>query len=102
MRSAGCAPSPDPAKRPKSSYLRFEAGQPNECWQAAFTRCPLADEVGTQILTWLDGHSRYALPATAHARSGLIVVASFRAAVAAPATARGPDAALAISSYLLS
>jgi transposase len=26
---------PEPAKRPKSSYLRFAAEQPNECWQSA-------------------------------------------------------------------
>ena len=28
---------PDPSKRPKSSYTRFEADQPNECWQSDFT-----------------------------------------------------------------
>src|SRR5689334_12399662 len=27
---------PDPSKRPKSSYIRFEATQPNECWQSDF------------------------------------------------------------------
>src|SRR5262249_46208986 len=51
---------PDPAKRPRSSYLRFAAELPNECWQAGFTRYPLADGTGTEILTWLDDHSRYA------------------------------------------
>jgi transposase len=34
--------TPDPAKRPKSSYLRFAAQLPNECWQADFTHYPLA------------------------------------------------------------
>ena len=48
---------PEPRKRPKSSYLRFEAEQPNECWQADFTHYPLADGSGTEILTWLDDHS---------------------------------------------
>jgi hypothetical protein len=28
---------PEPRKRPKSSYLRFEAAQPNECWQSDLT-----------------------------------------------------------------
>ena len=28
---------PEPRKRPKSSYIRFAAEQPNECWQADFT-----------------------------------------------------------------
>src|SRR5881409_494023 len=31
------AVTPDPSKRPKSSYIRFEADQPNECWQSDFT-----------------------------------------------------------------
>ncbi len=75
--------TPDPAKRPKSSYLRFAAEQPNECWQADFTHYPLTDGTDTEILTWLDDHSRYALRITAHRRvSGPIVVAEFRAAVA--------------------
>jgi transposase InsO family protein len=74
---------PDPAKRPRSSYLRFEAAQPNECWQADFTRYPLADGTGTEILSWLDDHSRLALLVTAHIRvTGSIVLAAFRAAVA--------------------
>lgn len=83
--------APEPAKRPKSSYLRLEAAQPNECWHSDFTRYPLADGTGTEILSWLDDHSRYALPVTAHRRvTGPIVVAAFRAAVArygAPAPA---------------
>jgi transposase InsO family protein len=74
---------PDPAKRPKSSYLRFEAAQPNECWQSDFTHYPLADGTDTEILTWLDDHSRLALSVTAHPRvTGPIVLAAFRAAVA--------------------
>src|ERR1700761_9253888 len=76
--------TPEPAKRPKSSYLRFEAAQPNECWQADFTHYPLADGTGTEVLTWLDDHSRLALPVTAHRRvTGPAVLATFRAAVAA-------------------
>ena len=75
--------TPEPRKRPKSSYLRFEAEQPNECWQSDFTHYPLADGTGTEILTWLDDHSRYALSVTAHTRvTGPIVLAQFRAAVA--------------------
>ena len=75
--------TPDPAKRPKSSYLRFAAEQPNERWQSDFTHYPLADGTDTEILTWLDDHSRYALRITAHRRvSGPIVVAEFRAAIA--------------------
>ena len=78
---------PEPRKRPRSSYIRFEADLPNECWQAGFTRYPLADGTGTEILTWLDDHSRLALRVTAWNRvTGPIVLAEFRAAVAAHGT----------------
>jgi transposase InsO family protein len=76
--------TPEPKKRPKSSYIRFAAEQPNECWQADFTHYPLAGGTGTEILTWLDDHSRYALPVTAHHRvTGPVVLTSVQAAVAA-------------------
>jgi transposase InsO family protein len=75
---------PEPKKRPRSSYIRFQADQPNECWQADFTHYPLADGTGTEILTWLDDHSRLALSVTAHHRvTGPVVLTAFRAAVAA-------------------
>jgi transposase InsO family protein len=81
--------TPQPRKRPRSSYVRFAAEQPNECWQADFTRYPLADGTGTEVLTWLDDHSRLALRVSAHRRvTGPIVLAAFRAAVAA----HGPPA----------
>jgi transposase InsO family protein len=73
--------TPDPSKRPKSSYIRFAAELPNECWQSDFTHYPLADGTGTEILTWLDDHSRYALSLTAHHRvTGPAVLLAFRAA----------------------
>jgi transposase InsO family protein len=76
--------TPDPAKRPKSSYLRFEASMPDECRQSDFTHCPLAGGTDCEILTWLDDHSRYVLSLTAHVRvTGTAVLAAFRAAVAA-------------------
>ncbi|HEY2686820.1 MAG TPA: integrase core domain-containing protein, partial [Streptosporangiaceae bacterium] len=70
--------------RPKSSCIRFQADQPNECWQADFTHYPLANRAGTEILTWLDDHSRYALPVTAHQQiTGPIVLTAFQASIAA-------------------
>jgi transposase InsO family protein len=79
--------TPQPAKRPKSSYIRFAAELPNECWQADFTHYPLTGGTGTEILTWLDDHSRYALSVTGwHRVTGPIVLATFRAAVAAYGT----------------
>jgi transposase InsO family protein len=73
--------TPTPAKRPKSSYIRFAAEQPNERWQADFTHWRLADKTHTEILSWLDDHSRYALSVTAHRRvTGPIVLDTFRKA----------------------
>jgi transposase InsO family protein len=78
--------SPDPAKRPKSSYIRFEAEQPNETWQSDFTHYRLTRTDGhpdtdAEIISWLDDHSRYALHISAHTRvTTPIVTATFRKA----------------------
>lgn len=70
--------TPQPRKRPKSSYRRFEASQPNECWQSDFTHWSLADGTDVEILSWLDDHSRYLLACTAYPRVTVgDVVASF-------------------------
>lgn len=69
-----------PRKRPKSSFIRFEASQPNECWQSDFTHWTLADGSDFEILNWLDDHSRYLLYCTAYRRvTGPDIVASFTA-----------------------
>jgi len=81
---AGGYIDPQPHKRPKSSYIRFAAEQPNERWQADFTHWWLADHTHVEILNWIDDHARYALSATAHRRvTGPIVLAEFRKTVAA-------------------
>ena len=49
---------PQPHKRPKSSYVRFEADQPNERWQLDVTHWALADGTGVEILNQVDDHSR--------------------------------------------
>jgi transposase len=59
---------PEPAKRPRSSYIRFAADLPNECWQSDVTHYRLADGSGAEVLSWLDDHARYALSVTAHRR----------------------------------
>jgi transposase InsO family protein len=70
---------PAPKKRPKSSYIRFEAAMPNECWQADFTHYRLATGSDSEILTWLDDCTRYALSVTAHDRvTAPIVLKAFR------------------------
>jgi transposase InsO family protein len=69
---------PEPRKRPRSSYLRFQAEQPNETWQSDFTHWRLADGTDIEILNWLDDHSRYLLACTCHRPvTGDDVVTSF-------------------------
>jgi transposase InsO family protein len=82
LHAAGLV-EPSPHKRPKSSYIRFAAEQPNERWQADFTHWWLADRTHVEILCWIDDHSRYALSITAHPRvTGPVVVTEFRNTVA--------------------
>jgi transposase InsO family protein len=57
--------TPQPHKRPKSSYQRFAAEQPNERWQTDITHWALADGTEVEILHWLDDHSRLLLASTA-------------------------------------
>jgi transposase InsO family protein len=76
--------TPEPKKRPKSSYIRFEAHMPNETWQSDFTHYRLTHPDGTpgadvEIITWLDDCTRYALHVSAHRRvTGPIVLTTFR------------------------
>jgi transposase InsO family protein len=73
--------TPEPRKRPRSSWIRFEAAAPNALWQSDFTHWRLADGSEVEIINWLDDHSRYLLACTAFARvSGDDVVATFTAA----------------------
>ena len=59
--------------------MRFAAELPNECGRADFTHYRPADGTDTEILTWLDDCSRFALSVTAHRRvTGPIVLAAFR------------------------
>jgi transposase InsO family protein len=62
------AVTPEPAKRPRSSYIRFQAEMPNETWQSDFTHYRLATGQDVEVITWLDDHSRYALHVSAHHR----------------------------------
>ena len=50
--------TPEPKKRPKSSWRRFEASAPNERWQIDATQWTLADGTVVEIINVLDDHSR--------------------------------------------
>jgi transposase InsO family protein len=58
---AGGFVTPQPHKRPKSSYIRFQAEQPNERWQLDITHWMLADASSVEILNIIDDHSRLCL-----------------------------------------
>ncbi len=58
--------TPQPHKRPKSSWIRFEAQLPNEMWQADSTHWRLADGSDVEILNLIDDHSRFCLASLAH------------------------------------
>ena len=75
--------TPEPKKRPKTSLHRFEADQPNETWQSDFTHWALADGTDTEILNFLDDHSRYLLACTAFTPVTVTTVVSTFLATAA-------------------
>jgi transposase InsO family protein len=50
--------TPQPHKRPRSSWVRFEADLPNECWQADVTHVVAANDVVFEVLNIIDDHSR--------------------------------------------
>ena len=49
---------PQPQKRPRTSWVRFESTLPNETWQADMTHWSLADGTGVEILDFVDDYSR--------------------------------------------
>jgi transposase InsO family protein len=55
--------TPQPHKRPRSSWIRFEARLPNECWQSDVTHWRLGDGTEAEIVNFIDDHSRLAVAA---------------------------------------
>jgi transposase InsO family protein len=80
LRRRGCV-VPQPRKRPRSSFIRFEAALPNECWQTDMTHWALADGTGVEILNFLDDHSRLCVASVAvHVTKAVDVVTCFKTA----------------------
>lgn len=52
---------PEPHKRPKSSYVRFVAALPNECWQMDITHLIIGRRREVEVLNIIDDHSRLCL-----------------------------------------
>lgn len=57
--------TPEPHKRPKASFVRFEAELPNQLWQTDATEWHLADSSKVEILNLIDDHSRLCLASLA-------------------------------------
>jgi transposase InsO family protein len=75
--------TPQPQKRPRSSWQRFTADRPNELWQSDFTHVQLATGHDLEVIGWLDDHSRYLLHLSAHHRvTGRVVTDTFTTAAA--------------------
>ena len=58
--------TPQPRKRPRSSFIRFQADLPNQLWQTDATHWALADGSPCEILNFLDDHSRLDLASIPH------------------------------------
>lgn len=73
--------TPQPHKRPKSSWKRFEADLPNECWQGDVTHVGIAQDQVLEVLNIIDDHSRVCVASRAFvtARSSDVVRTLHRA-----------------------
>jgi hypothetical protein len=56
---------PEPKKRPKSPASGSTPSCPKRCWQSDFIHWHLAGGQETEIVSWIDDHSRYALSVAA-------------------------------------
>ena len=57
--------TPQPQKRPRSSFIRFQAQLPNELWQGDTTHWALAGGTTVEIFELIDDHSRLAVESVA-------------------------------------
>ena len=56
---------PEPHKRPRASFIRFEAALPNELWQTDATHWALEGGRSCEILNMIDDHSRLVVASVA-------------------------------------
>jgi transposase InsO family protein len=76
--------TPQPNKRPRSSYRRFTFPQVHGCWQLDATETTLADGSTATVFQLLDDHSRYVVASTVDtAETSAGAVAVLRAGIAA-------------------
>jgi hypothetical protein len=56
--------TPEPKKKPKSSYIRFEASMPNQTWQSDFTHYRLTGPTAAPTRTSRSSPGSTTTPAT--------------------------------------
>jgi hypothetical protein len=64
LRRRGCV-TPQPRKRPRSSWMRFESFLPNETWQSDMTHWHLEGDRTVEIINFIDDYSRAVLASVA-------------------------------------
>jgi len=57
--------TPQPQKRPRTSWTRFESALPNDCWQSDMTHWHLANDQPVEIVNFIDDYSRAVLASVA-------------------------------------
>jgi transposase InsO family protein len=92
-----------PHKRPRSSFIRFVAEQPNERWQADITHVRIANRYEVEVFNQIDDHFRLLVGSDARGTfKAADVVACFSAAAArwgTPASYLTDNAALFTGAY---
>jgi transposase len=74
---------PEPHKRPRSSWRRFQADLPNECWQADTTHVLISRGRDVEVLNMLDDNSRLLVASRAFKTTKAVdVVETFHQAAA--------------------
>lgn len=95
--------TPEPHKRPKSSYTRFEANLPNESWQMDTTHIQLKNGHDVEVLNIIDDHSRLCVASRAlTVTTAADVVATFYQAAAThgfPASVLSDNGAIFTASF---
>jgi transposase InsO family protein len=56
--------TPQPQKRPRVTWTRFESDLPNETWQSDMTHWHVADDEPVEIINFIDDYSRAVLSST--------------------------------------
>lgn len=95
--------TPQPQKRPRSSWIRFEADLPNECWQSDMTHWQLEGGAKVEVINFIDDHSRAVLASVAvEVATAAKVVEVFFSAVARfglPASVLSDNGAIYTAAY---